>query len=121
MGGVNPMAVNGDSLAVEGPKTAPVQLNVARLLGPASKTHSPAELAKLKEAAQQFEAIFVRQLLKGAKITGKMGDSGYGSMALEALSSGLTQRGGIGLAKAIEDSIRHGVLSEKLPQKLGKP
>ena len=64
------------------------------------------ESDKLCEAARQFEAVFVRQLLKASKFGEDMGESGYGGMALEALADGVTKQGGLGLARAIEDALR---------------
>jgi Rod binding domain-containing protein len=60
--------------------------------------------AGIHKAASEFESIFVRQLLTAAKIGGSKG-GGYGSMAVDALASGIQTGGGIGLAGAIEKSL----------------
>lgn len=63
------------------------------------------ELKKLDEAAKGFEQIFVQQMLKTADFGSKVGKGGYGSMAMEAMASGVTQGGGMGLATTIRDSM----------------
>lgn len=121
---VNPMTGSGTPLAA---REAMDVHRGAKLSAHAPNASKEAEASKLKQAAQQFESIFVRQLLKNSKITGSMGDSGYGSMALEALSNGVTERGGLGLAKAIEDSIRSAshagpqAHATHLPKRTGAP
>lgn len=73
-----------------------------------------ASSAKVKEAAAQFEGIFVRQLLDAAKIMGSKGGSGgYGSMAVESLADGVVRAGGLGLARQIEDSMSRAEMSAK--------
>jgi Rod binding domain-containing protein len=79
------------------------------------------EAAKLHSAATQFEAVFVRQLLKAAKFGEEMGSSGYGGMALEALADGVTRQGGLGLAKAIEDTLRKSELTAQPPNRKPLP
>jgi len=78
--------------------------------GSAAPKPTKAELAK---AAQQFEAIMVRQLIapaiepmmNGSSLGGeKSGDSGggvYGYMLTDVLSTSITQGGGLGLADVI--------------------
>ena len=69
---------------------------------------SPAQVKKqagIHKAAQDFEAVFVRQLLTAAKFGGDKGSSGYGAMAVDALASGIQTSGGLGLAAAIEKSL----------------
>jgi len=121
MEGVNPMAGTIVSLAPREPALPHLSVQPPKPGVHGAKALTGSEVGKLKEAAEQFEAIFVRQLLKGAKVTGKMGESGYGGMALEALAKGVTQSGGLGLAKAIENSIRHSHLSSVLPKKVSSP
>lgn len=60
---------------------------------------------QLKHVAEEFEGIFLRQLLQNAKVGGKDGDHGYGAMAVDALASGIQAGGGLGLARAIEQSL----------------
>lgn len=59
-------------------------------------------LAKLDEAAKAFEQVFVRQLLKSANL-GSGGN--YASMTTDALSQGVSQGGGMGLARMIRDTL----------------
>lgn len=73
------------------------------------------EAEKLHEAAVQFEAVFIRQLLKASRFAEDMGSSGYGGMALEALADGVTGQGGLGLAKAIEDTLLKSKLADLAP------
>lgn len=68
---------------------------------PKAKTRDPA----LKHVAEEFESALLRQILHSAKVGGKDGDKGYGSMAVDALASGLMAGGGIGLARAIEEAL----------------
>ena len=59
---------------------------------------------QLVKASKEFESILVKQLLSSAKVLGKS-KSGYGDMALDALAKGITDAGGIGLARKLEDSV----------------
>jgi len=103
-------AVNASSLAgrAEHPATS---------LAAKPSGASQDEAAKLKSAAEQFEAVFVRQLLKASRFGEDMGEAGYGGMALEALADGVTKQGGLGLARAIEDTLRAAATRE--PAKRG--
>ena len=116
---VNPLT--GSGVALAGAHAHPSTHGVAHGGKTGAKDPKAAEAAKLEQAAQQFEAVFVRHLLKSSKITEGMGESGYGGMALEALADGVTKGGGLGLAKAIADSIRHSELSHRAPPKAEKP
>ena len=82
----NPRTTGATSEATKGPKAT-------------------AEAEKLTRAAGEFEAVFMRQILKTAKFGGKTSDSGYGGMIIDALATGVTQNGGMGLAKSISDSL----------------
>jgi Rod binding domain-containing protein len=68
----------------------------------------PKKLAKLRSAANEFESLLVKQLLKSAKL-GQSGDTeksnGYGDMAVDAMASAVEKGGGLGLAKRIEQAI----------------
>lgn len=61
--------------------------------------------AELEHAAREMETVFVRQLLEAAKIGGEKSQSGYGSMAVDALAQGIEQSGGIGLTRSILDAL----------------
>lgn len=73
---------------------------------PAAKVDAAAKKAKdtadIKQAAAAFEAILVRQMLGSAKVAGK---GNYSDMGVEALATAVTQGGGLGLGRAIEDAI----------------
>jgi hypothetical protein len=58
--------------------------------------------AKTKEAGLQFEAIFVRQMLGSA---GVAGHGGFAEMAVDAVATAVTAAGGLGLGRAIAQSI----------------
>lgn len=60
---------------------------------------------KLKAAAEEMEAAFLRQMLAAAKLLGSGGEKGYGSMAAEALAAGIEAGGGLGLARTIEQAL----------------
>lgn len=61
----------------------------------------PDEKRRLHDAATQFEAVFLKQLLAAAKVTPT---SGHGSLALDALADGIAGAGGIGLARSVEEA-----------------
>lgn len=82
-------------------------------------TTPPAD-PRIKKAAQDFEAIFVRQMLKsvekttaaGAGTQATAGESTYGSMVVGALADSISKAGGLGLAD---------VISQSLARSLSKP
>ena len=72
-----------------------------------TKATRSAEGAKTKQMAQEFEAMFLRQILTSAKVGGSAkpgggGGDGYQSMGVDALASTLSKNGGLGLARQIE-------------------
>jgi Rod binding domain-containing protein len=64
-----------------------------------------ARTEKLEKAAGEFESLFVKQLLKEAKIGGDPKSGGYADMAVDALATGIQRGGGLGLAKRIEQAL----------------
>ncbi len=61
---------------------------------------------KLQSACEEFEEIFLRMILKEARVTRSMlGEEGasqlYGDMTRETLAKALAQGGGIGLAETL--------------------
>ena len=68
---------------------------------------------ELRVAAREFEAIFVRSLLKNSPMAGK-GDA-YGDMAVDALATSVTAGRGLGLGDLIRNAV------EKADQALKKP
>ncbi len=113
MSSVNPMA----SIATAGVNASSLMRNARQL----AETSKPANVKteelddsqreklrdaeRIGEAAQQFEAIFVRQLLKSAHFGKQGGPTGYGNMVVDALATGVTSQGGLGLARAIQASL----------------
>jgi Rod binding domain-containing protein len=62
----------------------------------------PAPPSDLQRVASEFEAMLLRQLLSSAKMGGS---GGYAEMAVDALASGITHAGGIGLARELETAL----------------
>jgi len=68
---------------------------------------------KLLQAAKDFEAIFVRQMLKSVEKTTAAGGSAkptagqstYGSMIVDSLSDSIAKGGGLGLADVVARSM----------------
>ncbi|MBM4359845.1 MAG: hypothetical protein FJ096_17215 [Deltaproteobacteria bacterium] len=120
---VNGLANVGVNASAPDPSAANREPQRTVLAGRSSRPAGakPDEAGKLHDAAMQFEAVFVRQLLKAAKFGEDMGSSGHASMALEALADSVTRQGGLGLAKAIEDTLRKTELSARAPQRKESP
>lgn len=78
-----------------------------------SHTMRASDSTRLHEATSQFEAIFLRQMLssleKTASASATGGDSAggsvYGSMVVNAVADAVAQAGGLGLGRALADSI----------------
>ncbi|MBL8744243.1 MAG: hypothetical protein JNK04_24220 [Myxococcales bacterium] len=66
---------------------------------------SPTEkTAGLARASKELEGVFLRQLLEGSGI-GKQAGQGYGPMIVEALAGAVSEAGGLGLAKSIQQAL----------------
>jgi flagellar protein FlgJ len=75
------------------------------------------ETARLKQAAQDFEAVFLRQMLSSLERTTKVSSQGsnlagqgtYGSMIIDVVSEAVAKAGGLGLAdtlaKAMDEQV----------------
>jgi Rod binding domain-containing protein len=72
---------------------------------------------KLAKIAQEFESIFLRNLLKPLEKSGQMGKEGstvtsgssvYGSMMVGALADSASSGGGIGLAHLVLEALTRG-------------
>jgi Rod binding domain-containing protein len=72
---------------------------------------------KLAKIAQEFESIFLRNLLKPLEKSGQMGKQGstvtsgsgvYGSMMVGALADSASSGGGIGLAHVVLEALTRG-------------
>ena len=78
---------------------------------------------KIAHVAQQFEEVFVRQLLTSAKMGGDNKEGGgYGAMTIDALATGVSQGGGLGIAKSIEMALSHAqgpAVTHETPAKQG--
>jgi Rod binding domain-containing protein len=87
--------------------TAPVGLTAASAVEKAAEA-DPKLHATLHTVAKEFESILVRQLLEASKMGGDGHDGGYMAMAVDALASGVSQAGGLGLAQQIEEALSRG-------------
>ncbi len=76
---------------------------------------------KLEKVSHEFEAIFLRNLLKPLEQAGSMGKQGsmsagsgvYGSMMVGALADSASQGGGIGLAHVVLEALTRGAAAQK--------
>ena len=78
---------------------------------------TPAPSARLLNAAHEFEAELMKELLKPLTAAGEddgtggsagLGDAGaLGEFASEALGEGISRHGGLGIARMITESISH--------------
>ena len=81
--------------------------------GAAASTKADAPDPKVTQAAKDFEAIFVRQMLKSLEKTtaagcgtqASAGEKTYGSMIVDTLSESISKAGGLGLADVIARSM----------------
>ena len=96
--GSNPSVSRAGAAGVNGLAGAVEAMTQRGQLDPQTLTR----LAKLDEASRAFEQIFVRQLLKSAKV-GSGGN--YASMSVDALARGVSEGGGLGLARRIRDTM----------------
>lgn len=83
---------------------------------PAATPAERAEAARsrdLETASREFEAIFVRSMMKNCAIAGK-GDA-YGDMAVDAVAKSVTAGRGLGLGELI----RHAIEKSERPLKIG--
>ena len=92
-------AADAGGARLDGARAEGARAEGARAEGP--------ELAEQRKAAQQFEAIFLRQLLGSLEKAGGFGGSSdggsaiFGSMMVSALADSAAASGGIGLADII--------------------
>jgi flagellar protein FlgJ len=79
------------------------------------------ETARLKQAAQDFEAVFLRQMLSSLERTTKVSSQGsnlagqgtYGSMIVDVVSEAVAKAGGLGLADTLARAMDEQVNAEK--------
>lgn len=86
----------------------------AALAGLAASPQAPNDRAQLKQAARQFEAIFVRQMLSAARAAKLGGENDlFGGQAMETFNGMQDERfaqiaadsGAFGLARSIESQL----------------
>lgn len=73
-------------------------------VGPAAPTVDPERVQKAHDAAGQFEAVLVRQMLQESKMFGKANNA-FTGMAVDAMADGIEKSGGLGLTSLIEKSL----------------
>jgi hypothetical protein len=92
-------------------------------LGPAAKDVASAKVdPRLEKVSREFEAIFMRNLLKPLEKAGSVGKEGsvssgsgvYGSMMVGALADSASQGGGIGLAHLVLEALTRGATASKI-------
>jgi Rod binding domain-containing protein len=81
------------------------------------------EAYETRHAAQQFEAMLLKQMLssleKATRVGsehGSAGSSQYGGMIVEALSDAVAQAGGIGVGKLMVESVAQRVADKKVSE-----
>lgn len=87
----------------------PSRAGLVEKFEPATAPRSAPTDPRLREAARQFEAVFLRVMLTSLERTTKIGNgspisagqSAYGSMVVDALSDALSASGGIGLQESL--------------------
>jgi Rod binding domain-containing protein len=78
------------------------------------------ETTRLKQAAQDFEAVFLRQMLSSLERTTKVSSQGsnlagqgtYGSMIVDVVSEAVAKAGGLGLADTLARAMEEQVNAE---------
>jgi Rod binding domain-containing protein len=99
-------------------RSAPLASPAPDAAGPSPA--SPADRAKaarsrdLETASREFEAIFVRSMMKNCSMGGK-GEAAYGDMAVDAVAKSVTAGRGLGLGELI----RHAIEKSERPLKVG--
>lgn len=104
-------------------------MNAVSQPSPANATAADgSHTARMVRAARQFEAVLLNSLLGSlqhsfSSLGGKKADSestNYDYVGMQALSSALAARGGIGIANRIVASMRQHESASSLPQRNGK-
>lgn len=107
--------------AVGGLTQAPGEAALAKKAAD-GRSSSPAEMARIRQAARDFEAIFVHQMLKamrqasarGKVLLGGTGQKFYQDMMDDELSKAMSRAGGLGLADLlIRDIVRRQTVPKK--------
>jgi hypothetical protein len=108
------------SIGAEGAKAPSAKLGSA---APAAKDAATAKVdPRLEKVSREFEAIFMRNLLKPLEKAGSVGKEGsvssgsgvYGSMMVGALADSASQGGGIGLAHLVLEALTRGAAAPKI-------
>lgn len=115
MGTANPIAAI-DTAAVSATRGVP------RLEQPKPVDEQAAKLRKLEKAAGDFEAIFLNQLLKplaksvsGSSQGSQLGGDVMMEVAVEKMAETLADKGGIGLADILIESLKERVIGDTVP------
>jgi flagellar protein FlgJ len=87
---------------------------IQQVTGTAKPQISPEKLEKINKTAQEFEAVFLNEMLKPMFEGAKSEDSAFGgsreegifqSLMVDEMSKSVAQGGGIGIAKHIRDQL----------------
>jgi Rod binding domain-containing protein len=83
------------------------------------------EKTRIEKVSKAMEALFVNQLTSelGKSIDGKddATEGQYGDFIQQAMTQGVTQGGGLGLAKIIENSLNHSTTTQAAHMPLKTP
>ncbi|HET9958839.1 MAG TPA: hypothetical protein VFQ61_30305 [Polyangiaceae bacterium] len=112
-----------------GPLNALRAESAAATTSTSSGTNAATPRPEVLRAARDFEAIFLRTLLKPLENTTRLstggqslpGQSAYGSMVVGALSDSLAASGGLGLAGVIARAMTASDPASALPPSAGQP
>lgn len=101
--------------------SATLKRGVPRLEQPKPADEQAAKLRKLKKATSDFEAIFLNQLLKplAKSVAGSVKGSQLGGevmmeVAMEKMAETLADKGGIGLADILMESLKDRITGDSL-------
>ncbi|MBI4957340.1 MAG: hypothetical protein HY908_35350 [Myxococcales bacterium] len=67
----------------------------------ATRAEAPATPKQLLDAAGEFEAVLVAQMLRSAGVAQSCSEQTYRGMILDAMAAGVSEAGGLGLARQL--------------------
>ncbi len=77
----------------------------------------PEDPRSTARVAKDFEAVFIHQILQSSHALGMNDGTGYAGMALDALATGISEGGGLGLAQSIQRVLDQAQAAEKISPK----
>jgi Rod binding domain-containing protein len=93
-----------------------ISSDLSTIVPGAGTTSTVSKSSKIHDAAQQFEALLVGEMLKSARESGSWGltdeesDPGqdtFSGMAESQFANALAKSGGLGLSRVVEQSVSH--------------